>query len=129
MLLVGINHQKKFLLEACLAEFDYDFALLDTDKTTAVWNVVGNQLVKENTAKDLLEFAIQNGADINHQTVDGFSTLHAAHRYGASMDFSPVKLLLAAGADRNIADRFGRKPKDVSEEKYVSLSGGFTWPK
>lgn len=129
MLLLGINHQKKFLLEACLAEFHYDFALLDTEKTSAVWYVVGNELSNEDTAKDLLDFAIQNGADINHQTIDGFTALHAAHRYSASMDFSPVKLLLAAGADPNIADRFGRKPKDVSEEKYVSLSGGFTWPK
>ena len=129
MLLLGINYQKKFLLEACLAEFDYDFALLDTEKTSAVWNVVGNELVKEDAAKDLLDFAIQNGAAINHQTIDGFTALHAAHRYGSSMDFSPVKLLLAAGADRNIMDRFGRKPKDVPKEKFVFLSGGFTWPK
>ena len=129
MLLLGINHQKKFLLEACLAEFDYDFSLLDTEKTSAAWDIVGNQLVNEDTAKDLLEYALQNGADINHQTIDGFSALHAAHRYGGSMDFSPVKLLLAAGADRNIVDRFGRKPKDVPKEKFVFLSGGFAWPK
>lgn len=129
MLLIGINHQKKFLLEACLAEFGQDFALLDTDQTTAVWNIVGNQLGKEEVTKELLQYAIENGADLNHQTIDGFTALHAAHRYGASMDFSPVKLLLAAGADRNIVDRFGRKPKDVPKEKFVFLSRGFVWPK
>ncbi len=128
-LLLGINHQKKFLLEACLAEFDYDFALLDTEKTSAVWTIVGNELAAEDTAKDLLDFAIQNGADINHQTVDGITALHAAYRYGGSMDFSPVKLLLEAGGDRNITDRFGRKPKEVPKEKFVFLSRGFVRPK
>ena len=129
MLLLGINHQKKFLLEACLGEFDYDFALLDTEKTSAVWNVVGNQLGKEEVTKNLLQYAIDNGADLNHQTVDGLTALHAAYQYGNSMDYSPVKLLLAAGADQGIKDRFGRKAKEVPKEKFVFLSGGFAWPK
>lgn len=129
MLLLGINHQKKFLLEACLGEFDYDFALLDTEKTSAVWNVVGNQLGKEEVTKNLLQYAIDNGADLNHQTVDGLTALHAAYQYGNSMDYSPVKLLLAAGADQGIKDRFGRKAKEVPKEKHIFLSRGFTLPK
>jgi len=128
-LLLGINHQKKFLLEACLAEFDYDFALLDTDKTTTVWNIVGNQLGKEEVTKELLQYAIDNGADLNHQTVDGLTALHAAYQYGNSMDYSPVKLLLDAGADQGIKDRFGRKAKEVPKEKHIFLSRGFTLPK
>lgn len=129
MLLLGINHQKKFLLEACLAEFDYNFGLLDTNETTAVWNVVGNELGQEEVTEELLQYVIENGADINHQTADGLTALHAAHRYGGTMDFSPVKLLIAAGADRNVVDRFGRKPKEVPKEKFVFLSRGFVWPK
>lgn len=129
MMLLGINHQKKCLLEACLDAFDYDFSVLDTDKTTACWTVVGNELGKEVETRGLLSFAVQNGANLNHQTADGLTALHAAYRYGDSMDFSPVKLLIEAGADRNILDRFGRKAKDMPKAYNGPLPASLNWPR
>lgn len=129
LLLLGINCRKKCLLEACLAEFDCSCSLLDTNQTSAAWNVVASQHGQENTIREILDFVISNGADINHQNADGLTALHAAHQYGRTMNFSPVKLLIAAGADPSIRDRFGRRPKDMPQEKFVFISGGSAWSK
>ena len=123
LMLIGLYHHKMCLLKYVLTDLGYDFSLLDTDRTTAAWNAVANHEC-ENVAvtKEYLQFVIQNGGDLNHQTGDGLSALHAAYQYN---DKPSRKILIAFGADRSITDRFGRRPKDMPREKFEILPGGF----
>lgn len=119
MLLLGLNQGEQCLLDACLATFEHDFSLLDTDRTTAVWNVISSELLEEAQIAQLLQYVLDNGAQLNHQTGDGRSALHAAYQYN---NHTGVKLLLEAGADRNIRDNQGRKPKQMPREEFQFLS-------
>ena len=68
---------------------------IDNDGYNALIFVVANEQPK----KEIAEYLLQNGADINHKTKDGMSVVHYAIE---NADFLTVKLLVEKGADLNV---------------------------
>lgn len=56
---------------------------------------------------ELLEWLIEQGANVNHQDRNGDSALHFA---GQEKNEEAAKLLLKADADLNVTDRYGNPP-------------------
>lgn len=125
LLQVGLNNRKMCLLEYCLSEFEVDFSTLDTDRTAAAWTVVVNHKDSfEDVAitKAYLQFVLENGADVNHQTDTGNTALHAACQYSGFVGWTPRKLLLKAGASRSIRNSDGMRPWAVKRAECIALT-------
>ncbi len=69
-------------------------------RTALIWSTFYNNI-------DLMEWLIKNGANIDHQDINGYSALHFA---GQQKNLYAAKLLLDKGADINLIDIHGNPP-------------------
>ena len=67
-----------------------------------------------NCSTKIIDLMITNGADINHQNVDGYSALHVSAMNGC---IEGVKILLANGVDVGLMDNDMMIARDYAEEE------------
>src|SRR5262249_24259970 len=67
-----------------------------------------------NNKKEIVKLLIAEGADVNFQTPDQYTPLHFAVHF-ASPEI--VAMLLNAGANRAVTNRFGKTPLDLATER------------
>lgn len=124
LLLLGLENRKMCLVQYCLTTLGLDFSLLDTDRTSAAWLAVGQGYQDQDCTRTFLQLVLDNGGNLNHQTATtGDTALHMAYRYAACTERIPVWLLLEAGANVNIRNHAGQRPKEVPQQTYIFHSG------
>lgn len=106
---------KKGYLEVAKTLIDTDHSIINTSDSagyTALHSLVNNNVSQKNT--DLIKYLISLGANVNIQTEDDFkiTPLHIAAKNG---DCEIARILLDAGANRNIKNAGGRTPLDTAK--------------
>ncbi len=76
-----------------------------------------NISIPEEERLEIIQLLIDNGAPVNARNKERETPLHLAARICSNDDFTMLKILIDAGARRNIVTRGGKRPIDLCRQK------------
>jgi ankyrin repeat protein len=88
----------------------------DVDQVDPTTNATPLILAASTNQSDMVELLLESGADINFQSSDGTTALHAAafNPFGGRSSPEAARVLIEHGAALNITDAQGRTPLDIA---------------
>lgn len=115
----ALQTRDRSLVQYCLKR-GWDFSLLDTDTSIAVWLLFAGadqQAPAKEDRQEWFQLVLNNGADPNHADSLGNTALHYAAMFPEMIDEKTLLLYVQAGLSARVRNREGKLPTDLLKSR------------